>query len=61
MEQTVLKISETCRVVGLSRYYIDRLIQKGKLEVVKIDNARFVTVTSVNKLMAELGRSDRYA
>ena len=62
MEQkNVLKISETCRVIGLSRYYVDRLIKDGKLEVVYVGTARFVTVTSVKKLMAELERSDRYA
>ena len=54
-----LKVSEVSRVMGLSRYYINRLVRAGKLEMVQIGPARFVTVTSVNKLMAELGRSDR--
>lgn len=58
--QKLFKVSEACRAIGLSRYYVNRLILAGKLDVVKLGKAQFVTAESVNKLMAELGRSDRY-
>ena len=52
--QKLFKVSEACRAIGLSRYYVNRLILAEKLDVVKIGDAKFVTVESVNKLLSDM-------
>ncbi len=52
--QKLFKVSEACRSIGLSRYYVNRLIRTGELEVVKVGNTQFVTEESVHGFMCAM-------
>lgn len=52
--QRLLKISEASRLIGLSRYYVYKFLKEKKLTLVIIDDAKFVTVESVKKLLSEM-------
>ena len=52
--QKLYKVSEACRVIGLSRYYVNRLILAGELEVVQVGKTQFVTEESVHRFMCAM-------
>ena len=52
--QKLYKVSEACRVIGLSRYYVNRLILAGEIEVVQIGKTQFVTEESVHRFMCAM-------
>ena len=59
LDQGLLKISETCKLLKTSRYYVNRLIDEGKLDVFYLGNVRLVIKTSVESLLERTnGRGD---
>lgn len=56
--QKILKISEASRLIGVSRYYIVKLIEENKLVQITIGNTKFITIGSLSRLIAETGGSD---
>ena len=53
LNQRLLKISEVCRLLKTSRYYVNRMITVGKLDVFYLGNMRFVTRKSVDNLLSQ--------
>ena len=51
LDQRLMKISEVCRLLKTSRYYVNRLIDEGKLEFFYLGNVRLVIKTSVESLL----------
>ena len=51
LDQGLLKISETCKLLKTSRYYVNRLINEGKLDVFCLGKVRFVIKKSVESLL----------
>ena len=51
MDQRLMKISEASRLLKTSRYYVNRLIDEGKLDVFYLGNVRLVIKTSVESLL----------
>lgn len=51
MDQRLMKISEVSRLLKTSRYYVNRLIDEGKLDVFYLGNVRLVIKTSVESLL----------
>ena len=59
LDQGLLKISETCKLLKTSRYYVNRLIDEGKLDVFYLGNVRLVIKSSVESLLERTnGRGD---
>ena len=53
LNQRLLKISEVCRLLKTSRYYVNRMITVGKLDVFYLGNMRFVSRKSVDNLLSQ--------
>ena len=51
MDQRLMKLSEVSRLLKTSRYYVNRLIDEGKLDVFYLGNVRLVIKTSVESLL----------
>lgn len=51
MDQRLMKISEVSRLLKTSRYYVNRLIDEGKLDVFYLGNVRLVIKSSVESLL----------
>ena len=51
LDRRLLKISEACKLLKTSRYYVNRLIDEGKLDVFYLGNVRLVIKTSVESLL----------
>ena len=51
LDQKLMKISEVCKLLKTSRYYVNRLIDEGKLDVFYLGNVRLVIKTSVESLL----------
>ena len=59
MDQRLMKISEVSRLLKTSRYYVNRLIDEGKLDVFYLGNVRLVIKSSVESLLERTnGRGD---
>lgn len=56
--QKIVKISEASRLIGVSRYYVVKLIEENKLVQMIIGNTKFITIESLSRLIAEIGGSD---
>ena len=56
--QRLLKISEASRLIGVSRYYVVKLIEENKLVQIIIGNTKFITIESLSRLIAETEGSD---
>lgn len=51
MDQRLMKLSEVSRLLKTSRYYVNRLIDEGKLDVFYLGKVRLVLKTSVESLL----------
>ena len=51
MDQRLMKLSEVSRLLKTSRYYVNRLIDEGKLDVFYLGNVRLVIKSSVESLL----------
>ena len=51
LDQKLMKISEVCKLLKTSRYYVNRLIDEGKLDVFFLGKVRFVIKKSVESLL----------
>lgn len=51
LDQKLMKISEVSRLLKTSRYYVNRLIDEGKLDVFFLGKVRFVIKKSVESLL----------
>ena len=59
LDRRLLKISEACKLLKTSRYYVNRLIDEGKLDVFYLGNVRLVIKSSVESLLERTnGRGD---
>ena len=53
LDQKLMKISEVCKLLKTSRYYVNRLIIDGKLDVFYLGNVRFIPRKSVDYLLEQ--------
>lgn len=58
MDQRLMKISEVSRLLKTSRYYVNRLIDEGKLDVFYLGNVRLVIKSSVESLLERTNERD---
>lgn len=54
----IVKRSEASRLIGVSRYFVEKFIKENKLIQIKIGNTKFITTDSLRRVIAETEGSE---